>query len=380
MVRPASTFGTRNTKFHLYSNENYGRTKDYMFLDQQIRNLLEFGGFVFYTHKLIGYRNPDGSISDINTIQDPVLMENPNGRVYSKDAIPIWGFTKIDRNIFESLAFGLNITSSEITEIVLHYNSMIEKIGRKIMVGDILEIGFLKDIDLLDPDAQPANRFFKVTSSQKYRGTYDPHYQMHLWSLSLGNLVDSPEYSDIVNPDEDDPLNPDDPNNPDNPNENPNNSTYDKEIEIMDQLLDEAEKAVPYLGTTVHQLYIEVDKETGKPKVYDWIYEAWSGDGVPPNHNVEEVQYGTYFPPEPKEGDYFLRIDYKKPRLYYRTGGVWSLVEIDNRPKWSGIPELLKEITEDESKFVNDSGELENHRQNLREVAMSRAIYKPAWK
>ena len=81
MVRPASTFGTRNTKFHLYSNENYGRTKDYMFLDQQVRNYIEFGGAQFFVIKLMGYRNPDGSISDINTIQDPVLMENPNGRI-----------------------------------------------------------------------------------------------------------------------------------------------------------------------------------------------------------------------------------------------------------------------------------------------------------
>lgn len=367
MVRSKSTFGTRNTRFHLYSNENYGRTKDYMFLDNMVRNYIEFGGAVFYVYKLIGYRNPDGSISDVATIQDPVLMENPNSRVYSKDVIPIWAFTKIDRNIFESLAFGLNITSSEITEIVLHYNSMIEKIGRKIMIGDIIEVGFLKDIDLLDPDAQPVNRFFRVTSSQKYRGTYDPHYQMHLWSLSLGNLVDSPEYSDVVNGDDPD-------------EENPNNSTNEKENEIMEDILEEAEKAVPYLGTTVHQLYIEVDKDTGKPKVYDWIYEAWGGDGVPPNYNPNEVQYGMTFPPEPKEGDYFLRIDYEKPRLYYRTGGLWSLVEYDNRPKWSGIPELLKYITEDESKFLNNEGELENRRQNLREVAMSRAIYKPAWK
>lgn len=376
MVRSNATFGTRNTRFHLYSNENYGRTKDYMFLDDMVRNYIEFGGAVFYVYKLVGYRNSDGTISDISTIQDPVLMENPNSRVYSKDVIPIWAFTKIDRNIFESLAFGLNITSSEITEIVLHYNSMIEKIGRKIIAGDIIEVGFLKDIDLLDPDAQPVNRFFKVTSSQKYRGTYDPHYQMHLWSLSLGNLTDSPEYSEVVNGDNESDT--EDPNNPDN--QNPNNSTYDKEIEIMDDLLEEAEKEVPYLGTTVHQLYIEVDKETGKPKVYDWIYEAWGGDGVPPNQNPNEVKYGMCFPPQPNEGDYFLRIDYEKPRLYYRTGGIWSLVEYDNRPKWSGIPELLKYIVEDESKFVNNEGELENHRQNLREIAMSRAIYKPAWK
>lgn len=94
MVRPIETFGTRETRFHLYSPENRGRTKDYMFMDQQVQNYIEFGGAIFYVYKLIGYRNTDGSISDLNTIIDPVLMENPAGRVYSKEIIPIWGFTK----------------------------------------------------------------------------------------------------------------------------------------------------------------------------------------------------------------------------------------------------------------------------------------------
>ena len=166
MVRPTSTFGTRETRFHLYSNENRGRTKDYMFIDQQVQNYMEFGGSVMYVYKLIGYRNSDGTVSDINTIQDNVLMENPLGRIYDKDVIPMWMFTKIDRNIFEALAMGLNIASSEITEIVVHYNSMIERIGRKIMTGDILEIGFLKDIDLLDPVASSVSRFYKVDTSR----------------------------------------------------------------------------------------------------------------------------------------------------------------------------------------------------------------------
>lgn len=391
MVRPVETFGKRNTHFHLYSNENRGHTKDYMFFDRMAQNYIEFGGSVFYVYRLQGYRNADGSIADLNTIQDPVLMENPNGRVYSKDVIPIWAFTKIDRNIFEQMAWGLNLSSSEITEIVLHYNSMIEKIGRKLIAGDIIEVGFLKDVDLLDPDARAITRFFKVDSSQKFRGTYDPHYQMHLWSISVSPLTDSPEYADVF-----DPNNPkvshgggsgteDDGNNgngafaPDDEPQGPQ-SQFDKEVDIMDKLLEEAEEAVPYLGTTVHQLYIEVDELTGKPKVYDYIYEAWSSDGVPPNQNPDEVQYGKTFPQNPEEGQYFLRVDYERPRLYYRTGGIWSLVEYDNRPKWSGIPELLKYITEDETKFLNNEHDVENHRQNLREVAMSRAIYRPAWK
>ena len=284
----------------------------------------------------------------------------------------------------------------------MNRHDMIERIGRKIMTGDILEIGFLKDIDLLDPVASSVSRFFKVDTSQKYKGTYDPHYQMHLWSLNVSPLVDSPEYSEILNDTsntntshgggsgtEDDGTNgngsqivPDDGSGEGGGSGVSGTalSTYDKEMAIMDALLEEAEEAVPYIGTDTHQLYIEVDELTGKPKVYDWIYEAWSQDGVPPNYNANEVQYGKFFPEKPNEGDYFLRTDYERPRLYYRTGGTWQLVEYDNRPKWSGIPELLKYLTEEEGKFRNDEGELENHRQSLREVAKSRIVYKPGWK
>lgn len=402
MVRPTSTFGTRETRFHLYSNENRGRTKDYMFIDQQVRNYIEFGGSVFYVYKLIGFRNTDGGIDDLTTIQDTVLMENPLGKVYAKEVIPIYGFTKIDKSMFELLAMGLNITSSEITQIVFHYNDMIERLGRKFMSGDIIEVGFLKDVDLLDPDATPATRFFKVDTSQRNKNGWDPHYQQHLWEINVSSLVDSPEYAEILNATsntngshgggsgtEDDGTNGNGSqiviNGDDDPDTNSGvsgsaMSIYDKETQIMDALLSEAEKDVEYLGTTQHQLYMEVDEETGKPKVYDYFYEAWGNDGVPTNYNPTEVNYGRTFPEHPTEGDYFLRIDYQIPRLYYYKHGTWNLVEFDNRPKWSGIPELLKWIAQDESKFRNDEGELENHRQNLREVAMSRAIYKPGWK
>ena len=401
MVRPTSTFGTRETRFHLYSNENRGRTKDYMFIDQNARNYIEMGGSVFYIYKLIGYRNSDGTVADINTIQDPVLMENPLARIYSKEVIPMWAFTKLDKSMFELLAMGLNITSSEITQIIFHYNDMIERLGRKIMSGDIIEVGFLKDVDLLDPDATPATRFFKVDTSQRYKGGWDPHYQMHLWEVNVSSLVDSPEYADILNATsktngshgggsgtEDDGTNgngshivpSDDSGEGGTGVSGTAMSTYDKEIAIMDALLDEAEKEVPYNGTTQYQLYIDKDELTGKPKVYNYIYEAWSQDGVPVNQNPEEVHYGIFFPQEPKEGEYFLRTDYDRPRLYYRTGGLWKLVEYDLREKNVVEPYLLRKITEDDGKFRNDEGELENHRQNLREVAMSRTTYKPAWK
>jgi len=126
---------------------------------------------------------------------------------------------------------------------------------------------------------------------------------------------------------------------------------------------------------------MEVDEQTGKPKIYSFIYEAFGNDGVPPNFNPEEVNFGERFPEKPQDGEYFLRINSdERPRLYYFKDGRWNLVEIDQREKWSGIPRLLKPFIENDKQFVNDEGELENHRQTLREVSMSRAIYKPGWK
>lgn len=357
-------------KIHLF---NTNRDKDYQFIDNNIKWQLEVGAPIFNVYKLLGTKDKDGNFQELDVIQDPVLMENVN-RVYSDETFDIYGQCQIGQAEFTMALLGLSPLSPEIVQITFHYNTMIERLGRKFIPGDILEATFLRDTDLIDQNHDNLTRFFVVESSQRSKEGWDPRWGFHLWTINLVALSDSPEYQDIINKITKKEENSDD-DDINSPSGNP--SVYDKEISIMDAILEEAESVVKYTERDEHNLWVDLDNN-GNLVAIDGTFKALSGhDGIPPNYNPEEVRFGKFFPADSKEGDYFLRTDYDPPRLFRcKKSGVWQVIEYQNRELWKGIPKYLEQFINNDKDFINDEGKKEQSRQILRETIKAKVSYK----
>ena len=351
--------------FHLQRQPN-NRDKTYQFIDRLVRQHLYAGGFQVNIYRYLGPKLSDGSIGDITSVMDPVLMEN-SVRAYSTEIVTTYASTIINRNEFSLFMMGMSPLSSEIIQLTFHYNDMIERMGRKLLAGDIIEVSILRDIDLLDPNANAINRFFVVTSSQKDKNTYAPGWSYHLWSVNVEPLTDSPEYADFL---KDKGIKPED-------------TTYGKEIAIMDQLLDEAEGEVDYINQDNTILWVDLD-ENGELKLIETTKNTKLEDhmdGSQWNYSPIDVDYGLSFPAKPQDNQYFLRIDYNPPRLfkYNAKNGSWYIRSYDNRRKWTGVPEYLREMINNQASFYNVEEETERSRKALRDVVKSKVTYEKPW-
>jgi hypothetical protein len=137
-------------------------------------------------------------------------------------------------------------------------------------------------------------------------------------------------------------------------------STYQKELEVTNKVVEQAEKEVPESGYDTSKYYVVPTDETGKPlepkghnadetgtesdsttvdssstritptsvKAYDGYLV---GDGLAPNGHP--ITMGTTFPSSALEGDYILRLDFLPNRLFRYSGTRWVKVEDDVRSR-----------------------------------------------
>ena len=180
-------------------------------------------------------------------------------------------------------------------------------------------------------------------ASEGFSVTWYPH----LYRLKLKKITDNQQFADIFNqPAKDANGDPD----PSGKTLRDLLSTYNKELEINDQVIAQAEADAPLSGSQTAQFYtLAVDSTTGKPilKTADDAgidasaalsasavnatpvrsgYTGYLlGDGIPPNG--EQFGHGIQFPEMPYEGDYFLRTDFMPNRLFRFNGAKWTKVE-----------------------------------------------------
>jgi hypothetical protein len=64
------------------------------------------------------------------------------------------GIYQVSDNDFDLSQFGIQLANDTIF-IVFHLNRMVEYLGRRLMIGDVLELEHLKDYYPLDLDAVP---------------------------------------------------------------------------------------------------------------------------------------------------------------------------------------------------------------------------------
>ena len=277
------------------------KQNDYKFMDRTISEMLTVGGTDLYIHKYMGpnaqtpspdYTQPQYISPDPTQIQDLLFLENRD-RVYDPNIYRLRGHYNVQNLDFDLSQFGLFL-NNDIIFITVHYNDMIDIVGRKLMVGDVLELPHLLDYNPLKETIPVAlKRFYSITDSNYASEGFSQTWYPHLWRIKCEPLVDSQEFSQILQ----EPINKDNylgqwdkdktyppgyvisygdknyiskievPAGISPPNEtywelDPNQnlkdilSTYNRNIEINNAQLEEAKRIVPKAGYDNSKLYV----------------------------------------------------------------------------------------------------------------------------
>jgi hypothetical protein len=317
------------TKYHLFQKH---RHKNYNYVDNITKTYIEMGGCLLHIYPLLGTYDSAGNlnlIEDGKFISDSVLNEN-NRRKYSHTTYDLWATTTMNPPNYSFTYAGISILDGDVQEFSLHYNSMIAALGRKIIVGDVIEMTWQRDLDVLGKN-KGQNKFYYVTSSERDENGWGPEWHYHLWKLKCKPIYDGPEFADLFQKDES-PIGGEDGFYEEIGSENggggldadasQNNQLQDQ----VDDILKEAEgedgneengwnaTGVSYRLYDEHHVFLDI-----RDKYYIGEYDKAIGiDGIPNELTCEEVDFGESFPRDIPEGHYFLRTDFMPPKLFKR--------------------------------------------------------------
>jgi hypothetical protein len=349
---------------------------DYKFFDRTINEMFQVGGTDLFFHKYLGPydqgdTNKDGASSPTlpqysgdtlneRTIQDLLFLENRD-RKYSADIYTLRGIYNVADIDFNLSQFGMFLQNDTIF-LTVHLNDVVERLGRKPMSGDVIEFPHMKDDFSLDDTIPIAlKRYYVIEDVNRAAEGFSQTWWPHLLRLKLKTLVDAQEFRDIIG------------DATTTGSLASYMSTYNKEKQINDAIVNQAEEDAPKSGFNYKQYYVTPIDERGNVRTdnvnsterissdkpinatidtpasshYGFYY---NGDGVAPNGYP--AGFGTSFPSNYNKGDYFLRTDYLPNRLFKYDGIRWIKIEDairltttndDTRASWK-------------TKFVNTSG------------------------
>ena len=329
-------------------------SNDYKFFDRRMSEMFTIGGTDINIHKYLGPINqgastdatkPDYINQSANNIQDLLFLENRD-RKYDTSVYTTRGIYRMNDNDFDLSQFGLFL-SSDTLFIVFHINDMKDIMGRKIMVGDVIELPHLKDYSALNEDLPAAlKRYYVVQDATRAAEGFSPTWWGHLWRVKVQPLVDSQEYKDILSTIADGTDN----------TLSDLLSTYNTYLNINDAIVTQAESNVPLSGYDTSGIFTQPalkDIYSRVSSLHSSTYDAsdihddasdnlndasdalispefsvpgyLSGDGLTPNGL--SVKSGLAFPFDSAVGDYFLRLDYFPNRLFRFDGKRWIKIE-----------------------------------------------------
>jgi hypothetical protein len=164
------------------------------------------GATDLYLHKYLG-SDTQGNGADLTqpaydkldptNIQDLLFLENRD-RKFDTTIYRLRGHYNVQNLDFDLSQFGLFL-NNDVIFITIHYNDMINLVGRKLMVGDVLELPHLTDYHPLN-EAIPVGlrRYYQVTDANFASEGFSQTWYPHLWRVKCEPLVDSQEFSNIL--------------------------------------------------------------------------------------------------------------------------------------------------------------------------------------
>ena len=354
---------------------------DFKFIDKTAWEMFQVGGVDVLIHRYLG----PGSSAEVTPttpnytspletqIQDLLFLENRD-RKYDPDVYVLRGVYNIQDTDFNLSQFGLFLQNDTIF-VTFHITDTVEKLGRKLIAGDVIELPHLKDDHALNDLQFALKRFYVIEEVTRAAEGFSVTWYPHLYRAKCKPLVDSQEYKDIFNAaaGEGSDLTLRDVL-----------STYEKEMQITQAVLDQAESDAPKSGYDTTQYYtiqkdgfgnvelVTVDNDAiseysadlGEPVVDtdgnpvldengNPVYASANastqfqtpdhndyggyllGDGIP--GNGAPFSAGIAFPINPTPGQYCLRKDYKPNRLFRYNGTRWMKIEDVNRMTMSNL-------------------------------------------
>lgn len=342
------------------------RGNDYAFIDKQVYEMFTIGGTDINIHKFLGAENPSeadatadqpryDAVKETN-IQDMLFLENRD-RKYDPDIYTMRGIYNVQDIDFNLSQFGLFL-SNDTLFLTIHINSSVKTLGRKIMAGDVIELPHLKDEYALNDLSFALKRFYVVEDVNRAAEGFSQTWYPHLYRLKLKQIVDSQEFKEILDlPAEEGATGGD--------TLRSLLSTYDKEMQINDAVVAQAEADAPKAGyDTSHYFSLQLDEngntelvDTDGDDIPDTMRSAVKsgyngyllGDGIPTNG--ESFGHGISFPTNTTVGDFFLRTDFSPNRLFRYDGSRWVKQEDDVRMTLTGT----NNRTNQKGTFINNS-------------------------
>ena len=342
------------------------RGNDYAFIDKQVYEMFTVGGTDINIHKFLGAENPSeadatadqpryDAVKETN-IQDMLFLENRD-RKYDPDIYTMRGIYNVQDIDFNLSQFGLFL-SNDTLFLTIHINSSVKTLGRKVMAGDVVELPHLKDEYALNDLSFALKRFYVVEDVNRAAEGFSQSWYPHLYRLKLKQIVDSQEFKEILDlPAEEGATGGDTLRNL--------LSTYDKEMQINNAVVAQAEADAPKAGyDTSHYFSLQLDKDgntelvdTDGDNIPDTMRSATKsgyngyllGDGIPTNG--ESFGHGISFPTNTTVGDFFLRTDFSPNRLFRYDGGRWVKQEDNVRMTLTGT----NNRTNQKGTFINNS-------------------------
>jgi len=360
-------------RLSLYKPE---KGNDYKFIDKSIWEMFQVGGTDVLVHKYIGPGSatqgetpstPKYNSTSETQIQDLLFLENRD-RKYDPDIYQLRGVYNIQDIDFNLSQFGLFLQNDTVF-ITFHINDTVEKLGRKIIAGDVIELPHLKDEHALNDLQFALKRFYVIEDVNRAAEGFSVTWYPHLYRAKCKPLVDSQEFKQIL-----DAVQTDSEGNDTNTTLRDIMSTYEKEMQITQAVLDQADSDAPKSGYDTTQFYtIQKNSVTGQPDIItvdgtglfasletqaqdengnllfdnhgDPIYvgstastvfkspetneyhygDITMGDGIPPNGIP--FSSGIAFPMSPTDGQFHLRTDFRPQRLFRFNGARWIKFE-----------------------------------------------------
>ena len=364
-------------RLSLYKPE---KGKDFEFLDRQILEMFTVGGTDLHIHKYIG--TDDGTtVKDHTQIQDMMFLENRD-RKYDQDIYNIRGIYNVQDLDFDLSQFGMFLSNDTIF-LTIHIRSSVKTLGRKIMPGDVIEFPHLKDEYAENNYSIALKRFYVVEDVNRAAEGFSQTWYPHLYRVKLKQIYDGQEYKDILDL-------------PANEEETGGNtlrdllSTYEKEMQITNAVVEEATTEVAKSGYDITSFFTLQTDENGKTELTNTKdtdglsemsppdrpgYKGYLvGTELPPNGETV-FGHGISFPTNPQENDYFLRTDFMPNRLFKYANSRWNKVQDVQRATLYGSDQANNQ----KGTFINNNstttvaGETFNEKQSLSQALKPKA-------
>lgn len=139
---------------------------------------------------------PTYASDGVANIQDLLFLENRD-RKYDPDVYVMRGVYNISDIDFNLSQFGLFLQNDTIF-ITFHITDTVEKLGRKIIAGDVIELPHLKDEYALNDLTFALKRFFVIEEVSRAAEGFSVTWYPHLYRAKCKPLVDSQEFKQIL--------------------------------------------------------------------------------------------------------------------------------------------------------------------------------------